>query len=232
MLEKCFGSQSQKLWQLGKGKVEKKANKDDPLILGVTGGIASGKSTVAEMLENLGAPVIDFDRLAREVVEPGQPALKEIVSVFGQGILKTDGTLDRKKLSKAVFSDPEKRKELESIIHPRIIEIFKKRVKNVLGKDAPSIIQAVIPLLFEVRLEHLVHKILLVYAPRETQIQRLIERDGISAEDAAKILGAQLPIDEKLGRADFVIRNEGSLEDTQRQVRELWEELQKVQNSK
>jgi len=142
-----------------------------------------------------------------------------------------------------VFSDPEKRKKLESIIHPRIIEIFKKRVKNVLGKDAPSIIQAVIPLLFEVRLEHLVHKILLVYAPRETQIQRLIERDGISAEDAAKILGAQLPIDEKilgaqlpidekLGRADFVIRNEGSLEDTQRQVRELWEELQKVQNSK
>ena len=208
--------------------MERKGNKDEPLILGITGGIATGKSTVAAMLESLGAPVIDFDRLAREVVEPGEEAFKEIVSLFGDSILKSEGTLDRKKLSRIVFDHPEKRKELERITHPRIVELFRRRTRRLAENESPSVIQAVIPLLFEAHLEHLVHKILLVYVPREMQIQRLIERDGISTEDAIKILEAQLPIDEKLESADFVIRNDGSLEETQRRVKHLWKELQTI----
>ena len=205
--------------------IQKKKNS---LLLGVTGGIATGKTTVVRMLEELGAPVIDFDLIAREVVEPGEPALKDIVGYFGEEILLKDGRLDREKLSGIVFQEVEKRRILESFTHPRIYEASERQVKKIVEKDPNAIIQLDIPLLIEQNLQHMVHKVLVVYIPREKQIARLIERDGISREGAVDRLGAQLPIDEKLGKADFVINNEKTLEETKRQVDDLWKALKDI----
>jgi len=202
---------------------------DNSLLLGVTGGIATGKTTVVRMLEELGAPVIDFDLLAREVVEPGRPAWKDIVAFFGETILLKDGSLDREKLSGIVFQDVEKRKKLETFTHPRIYEASGRQVKNIVEKNSNAIVQLDIPLLIEQNLQHMVHKVLLVYAPGDKQIERLIERDGISREGAVNRLRAQLPIDEKLNRADFVIYNEKTLEETKRQVEDLWQALNDMQ---
>jgi len=201
------------------------------LIVGVTGGIASGKSTVARMLEKLGAPSVDFDLIARQIVVPGKPAFKEIVAFFGEKVLMKEGGLDRKKLAAIVFQDESKRKTLENITHPRIVDAFLDQIGEITKRDPQAIIQAVIPLLFEANLRHLVHKVLVVYIPQEMQIERLMERDGISREAAQNILKAQLPIDEKLGYADFVIHNEGTLEETRKQVEKSWEELKKHQES-
>lgn len=202
------------------------------MLLGVTGGIASGKTSVANMLEEMGAPIIDFDVLAREVVKPGKPAWKEIVAYFGEHILFEDGNLNRKLLSRIVFKDEEKRRKLEGFTHPRIADEFTKQANDITANHPNAIIQVVVPLLIEANMQGIFHKILLVYVPRETQIERLILRDGITREEAESILAAQLDIDEKVGYADFVIRNQGSLEDTRKQAEELWEELEKIQRGK
>jgi dephospho-CoA kinase len=204
-----------------------KGTRGKALIVGVTGGIASGKSTVSKMLEALGAPIIDYDVIAREIVEPGEPAWKDIVGYFGVQVIGADRRIDRKKLSHIVFRDEEKRKKLESFTHPRIIEIAAQQADKIAEKNPNAVIQEVIPLLFEAKLQHLVHKVILVYIPREAQIERLMKRDGISWEAAESILKAQLPIDGKLGYADFVIHNEGTLEETRRQVERVWEEIKK-----
>jgi len=204
----------------------------DLLVLGVTGGIASGKSTVANMLAELGAPIIDFDLLARQVVKPGQPAFKNIITVFGDGVIDKNGTLDRKRLSGIVFRDPEKRKRLEGITHPRIFEVFLRQIREMAQKDPHGIVQAVIPLLFEVNLRNLVHKVLVVYISPDKQIERLTKRDKISHKEAENILKAQMPIDEKVGLADFVIRNEGHVDETKRKVKALWQALQEAQQKK
>ena len=203
--------------------------KTNVLLLGVTGGIASGKTTVANLFADLGAAIIDFDIIARQVVEPGTPCFGEIIEFFGQGIVDIDGHLDRKMLSGIVFEDKEKRKKLEGILHPRIFDIFISRTNEITKNDPDAIIQAVIPLLFEAGLQHLVHKTLVVYVPREKQIERLIKRDKITGDQAAKILKAQLPIDEKTGMADFVINNENALDETKGQVEELWQKLKQIQ---
>jgi len=130
-----------------------------------------------------------------------------------------------------VFGDMEKRKKLESLTHPRIFEEFYSQVEKISAKDPDVIIQVGIPLLIELNLQYRFHKVLLVYIPREMQIERLMKRDGIGREAAESILKAQLPIDEKLGYADFVIHNEGTLADTRRQVEQVWEELKKCQKS-
>ena len=201
--------------------------KDHRLLLGVTGGIASGKSTVAGMFGELGAPVIDFDDLAREVVKPGTPGLRKIAEYFGEQVLRPHGILDRKKLSKIVFGDPLKRKELESITHPFVFEEFTKKVAEIDHKQNAEVIQAVVPLLFELDLKSMFDKVLVVYVKPAQQIKRLIARDKISEPDAARILKAQLPIDEKVKGADFVIDNNGSLAQTKEQVKNLWPLLKK-----
>jgi dephospho-CoA kinase len=208
-------------------KERAKEIKGGHVILGVTGGIASGKTTVARMLEELGARVIDFDRLARQIVEPGKPALKEIAAFFGDGVLGSDGRLDRRGLGSLVFQDEKKRKELERITHPRIVAVFHEQVRAMAEKGPALIIQAVIPLLFEANLGHLVHKVLLVYIPREMQVERFMSRDGVSREAAENVLQAQWPIDEKIPLSDFVIRNDRSPEETRKQVEALWEEVTK-----
>jgi len=206
----------------GKGKV---------MLLAVTGGIATGKSTISRILGELGAPLIDFDLLARQVVEPGKTAWKEIVDYFGKGVVKDDGRIDRKRLSEIVFQDVEKRKKLEGMTHPRIFEEFDRQVKEIASSDPDAIIQAGIPLLIELNLQHQFDKVLLVYAPQQTQIDRLMKRDRISREAAKNILKAQMPIDEKLRLSDFVIHNEGSLEETRKQVEAVWQELKKMKNT-
>ncbi len=216
----------------GLQQLEEIRGKDQRVLLGVTGGIASGKSTVARMLEELGAPIIDFDLLSRVVVEPGKEAWKDIVAFFGEQVLNPDKTLDRKKIAEIVFRDAEKRKKLEGHIHPRIYEDFKTQVKELTQKDPQAIIQVVVPLLIEANLQHLFHKILVVYVPEEIQIQRLMERDRIPREMARSILSAQLSIEEKKTYADYVVDNSGSPENTKKQAREVWRKLQEYQKDR
>jgi len=202
---------------------------DNRLVVGVTGGIATGKTTVCNMLKELGAYLIDFDEIARKIVEPGKPAWNQIVDYFGKQVLLKDGNIDRKKLSNIVFSDLEKRKMLESFTHPKIYDEFVKQVNLIAQKDDNAVIQVAIPLLIELNMQYRFHKIIVVYTSPEIQIERLMKRDGITRQQAENIIKAQLPIDEKVGFADFVINNEGSIEDTKRQVKELWNKLIELQ---
>lgn len=194
-------------------------------VLGVTGSIATGKSTVADMLVDCGAPMIDFDLLAREVVEPDQPAWNDIVHAFGKQVLNADRSLNRAALSRIVFQDESKRKQLESFTHPRIQELFQLKRERLIKDDPDLIIQAVVPLLFEVKMQHLFRKVLLVYAPPEVQKARLMSREKIDAEEASRRIRSQIPIDEKVPISDYVVYNDRSPEETQRQVEALWPKI-------
>ena len=205
---------------------------DNRLVIGITGGIASGKSTVCNMLKELGVYLIDLDEISRKIVEPEKPAWKQIVDYFGEDILLEDKNINRKKLSNIVFSDLEKKKKLESFIHPKMYNEVVKRINDIVKKDPDAIIQVDVPLLIELNMQYRFHKIVVVYISPEKQIERLIKRDGITREEAENILKAQLPIDEKVGYADFVINNEGSVEETRKQVIELWENLRKIQEER
>jgi len=205
---------------------------DNRLLLGVTGSIATGKSTVAEMLEELGAPIIDFDVLSRVVVEPDKPAWKEIVAYFGKQVLQEDRTLDREKLRDIVFQDMEKRKKLESFTHPGIGEEFLKLVEKYTSETPDAIIQVVIPLLIETSMQAMFDNLLMVYVPMEEQIKRLIARDNITEELAMNIIRAQVPVEEKKGYCDLIIDNSGSIEETRKKAAALWEELKKIQQAR
>ncbi len=202
---------------------------DNRLLLGVTGGIASGKTTVAKMLEEKGAKTIDFDVLARLVVEPDKPAWKQIVSYFGEQVLNEDRSLNRKKLSDIVFGDLEKRKKLESFTHPQIHMEFVRKLNDITAKDPNAIIQVVIPLLVELNLQYLFHKLLVVYVSDDEMAKRLAIRDNISEDQARKIMASQLPIKDKIGFADYVIDNSGTPEETRVKVDELWQLLKSAQ---
>ncbi len=213
----------------GISQVEAIRGTDNRLLVGVTGGIASGKTTVANLLEEQGAPIIDFDVLARVVVEPDKPAWKQIVTYFGEQVLNEDLTLDRKKLSDIVFVDLEKRKKLESFTHPQIQIEFVRQLNEITSRDPNAIIQVVIPLLLELNLQHLFHKVLVVSVSQDEMAMRLAGRDGITQVQARKMLSSQLPMEEKLGFADFVIDNSGTLDQTRTKVEELWGQLKEVQ---
>jgi phosphoglycolate phosphatase len=193
------------------------------LRLALTGGIASGKSTVAEMLVARGAGHIDFDILARRAVAPGSPGFDETVALFGPGILKADGDLDRPKISRAIFSDPELKQKLEAIIHPRAWELMGEDLAAMDGKAA---VVVSLPLLFEGGLERFFSPIVLVFADPETQLTRLLARnpelDRVAAEN---ILAAQWPAPPKVMGSSYVINNSGSREDTARQVDAIWKAL-------
>jgi dephospho-CoA kinase len=164
----------------GEEIIKKLRGNDNRLLIGVTGSIATGKTTVADMLEKLGAKTIDFDMLSRVVVEPGKPVYNDIVAFFGKQVLRKDKTLDREKIRDIVFRDLEKKKKLESFQHPRINEEFLKLVEHYTGEDPDTIIQAVVPLLIEANMQPLFHHALMVYATEEEQKRRLIERDGLT----------------------------------------------------
>jgi dephospho-CoA kinase len=198
------------------------------MLLGVTGGIASGKSSVSDMLSKLGSPLIDFDLLARQVVEPGTQGYKDIVDYFGKQVLQENGELDRKKLSDVVFSDMEKRKKLESFTHPYIYDGFFKGIEAITKTQPNAIIQVSVPLLIELNLQFLFDKLLVVHVKPQTQAKRLTARDEITMSEAENIMKSQLPIDEKASYADFVINNEGTLAETEKQVKEVWKALIKM----
>ena len=191
-----------------------KSQNQEPLRIGLTGGIASGKSTVADMFADLGVPVIDTDVIARDVVRPGQPALEEIREAFGAGVIAADGTLDRSAMRAIVFGDDAARRRLEAILHPKIRETTIEQAETAGG--AYQVV--VVPLLVESSLRAFVDRVLVVDCDEEIQVVRLLERDTESEQQARKILAAQSTRDERLAIADAVIENEGSLEDTREQV--------------
>ncbi|HKJ76378.1 MAG TPA: dephospho-CoA kinase [Gammaproteobacteria bacterium] len=182
------------------------------LVVGLTGGIGSGKSTVAELFAGKGIPVIDADAITRELVEPGQPALAEIAQRFGPGMLDDDGRLDRRRLRQEAFATPERRRELEAILHPRVREAVRERVQTLDGTHPYCIVA--IPLLVESGMQELVDRILVVDVPVSVQIARTVRRDGVSEEQVRAILEAQAGRDERLAWADDVLdntSNDGSL---------------------
>jgi dephospho-CoA kinase len=188
--------------------------------LGLTGSIATGKSTVSQMFKDEGCPVIDADLIAREVVEPGTPVLEEIVRHFGEHILHDDGTLNRKRLGEIVFEHPEEREKLNSMVHPAVRMEMKERSEAAEAAGEPLIILD-IPLLIENDLYYLVDEVLVVYVPDEVQKERLITRNGYTEEEADQRITSQMPIEKKRKEADYIIDNSGTLEDTRAQVKEL-----------
>jgi dephospho-CoA kinase len=191
-------------------------------LIGLTGGIASGKSTVAMILKQLGAAVINADDLSREVVQPGKEAWKEIVEMFGSDILQPDKTLDRKKLRTMVFDDPEKRKKLEAIIHPKVRALAEKRIRE-LAATGRSVVVYEVPLLFEGQLHHWLRPVILVACDVETQRQRLRNRDHLTNTEAQQHIDAQMSLEEKRKLADYVIENNGNLEELEQQVKSVLE---------
>jgi dephospho-CoA kinase len=194
-------------------------------LLGLTGGIASGKSTVAAILRRLGAATINADELSREVVQPEQDAWKEIITTFGPDILQEDKTLDRRKLRKIVFDNPEARKRLEAIIHPRVRALAEKKIGE-LAAAGNSIIVYEVPLLFEAQIHLWLRPVILVACKIGTQRKRLLERDHLTEIEAQQHLDAQMNLEEKRKLADYVIENDGNLEELEKQVRTV---LQKIQ---
>ncbi len=188
-----------------------------PLRIGLTGGIASGKSLVADMFAELGAPVIDTDVIARQVVEPGQPALDEIVSRFGERMIDADGNLDRAAMRETVFANDADRRALEAILHPRI-GAEARRQADLAGGDYQLI---VVPLLVDSQLRQFVDRVLVVDCEESTQLQRLLARDRESPDQARRILAAQASREERLAIADDVINNDHSIEHVRNQVLDL-----------
>lgn len=186
--------------------------------IGLTGGIATGKSTVSAMLVQYGAILIDADQVAREVVLPGSPVLSEVFARFGQALRQEDGSLHRKKLGEIIFNDPDARKDLEGILHPPIRSIMRQRMQQFEAEQPNRLVVADIPLLFESGHWEMYEQVLLVYVPEKVQIARLMEREGINKEQARLRISAQMPIEEKRKLADVVIDNSGTLEETKRQV--------------
>jgi dephospho-CoA kinase len=190
----------------------------------LTGGIATGKSHVRAGFERRGVPTIDSDRLARDAVAPGSRGLAAVVDRFGPGVLDSSGALDRQKMARIVFGDPAARKVLETIIHPEVRRVTDAWFASLDPSKHPYAI-ADIPLLYEVNRDRDFDVVIVVAAEPETQLSRVMARDAVSEAEAHQRLAAQLPIEEKVRRADYVIRTDGTLEETDRQVREVWERL-------
>ena len=194
------------------------------IVIGLTGGIASGKSTISSMLQEKGIRVVDADHIARVVVEVGEPAYNQIVEEFGIEILKEDKTINREKLGTIIFSDENKRQTLNSIVHPAVRKEMLKQVEEEKNKQSNAVVLD-IPLLFESKLTHIVDKTLLVYVDQETQMKRLMKRNGYNEEEAKMRMDSQLPLYEKRELSDYIIDNNGSIESTKKQLNYLLEKI-------
>ena len=179
------------------------------LRVGLTGGIASGKSTVARIFRELGAHVLDADRIAREIVPPGSPALARIARAFGKEMLRPDGTLDRAALGSVVFSDAGKRRVLEGMLHPLILDEIDRRIDALEHDDPAGLVVVEAALILELGRQGEFDTLVVVWADEGQQRRRMIQRDNLSAEEAQRRLDAQMPLSEKRGRAQFVIDNSG-----------------------
>lgn len=202
------------------------------LNVGLTGGIACGKSTVSEMFVSLGAYLMDFDKLAHEVQEPGKPAWHEIISYFGRDILEPDQKINRNKMAAIVFNHPEKLKALNEIVHRPALKEWHVRLEKIKAGDPRAIVLSETPLLFEGKLQRLFDLTILVMIPSEEQINRLIMRNDVSREEARLRLACQMPINDKISLADIVIDNQGTMGETEKKVKEVWQELLRREEKK
>ncbi|MGC8228758.1 dephospho-CoA kinase [Pseudobacillus badius] len=195
------------------------------VVIGLTGGIASGKSTVSRLLQEMGYTIVDADVAARAVVEPGRPALAQIAEAFGQEMLLADGSLDRGRLGDLIFHNEEHRKKLNSIVHPAVRQFMLAEKDAAMAAGKQTVIMD-IPLLYESELTWMVEKVIVVYTDETTQLDRLIARNSLSAEAAKARIASQLPLAEKAKKADAVINNNGTIEQTKEQLLRVIEEWQ------
>ena len=193
------------------------------LKIGLTGGIASGKSTVSRMIREHSIPIVDADICAREVVEPGEEAYKKIAETFGKGILNSDGTINRKQLGEIIFPNEDKRKQLNAIVHPEVRKRMLSKVEECESSGEKACVLD-IPILIESNLMNWVDKILVVYVPIHVQQKRLMERDQLVEEAALARINAQMPLDEKKQYADAIIDNSGAMEETKKQLEAILKE--------
>ena len=190
-------------------------------VIGLTGGIAAGKSTVAKYFQEQGAAVIDADQLARDAVSPGSPALRTIVDIYGSEMLLPDGNLDRKRLGRTIFADPEKRRQLERIVHPEIRRLAEEKIAVEAAKGQ-SVVFYMAPLLIETGATDRVDEVWVVTVRPEVQRQRLMARDGISQDQVDCMIASQMPLAEKESYGRIVIDNSGSLEETRQILAQVW----------
>lgn len=196
--------------------------------IAITGGIATGKSTVADMLRHFGCAVIDADRIARNVVKPGTPCWYALYELLGQDMFFSDGSLRRMEIRKKIANDPNIRQQVNAITHPAITEAMENEWKHHIVDYPERIVIFDVPLLYESGREGEFSFVIVVYVPREIQITRLIARDGVSRKEAEKMVDMQLSIDEKARRANYVIDNSRSLEYTREQVDRMWGHLKAI----
>ncbi|MGE7605183.1 dephospho-CoA kinase [Peribacillus frigoritolerans] len=192
-------------------------------IIGITGGIASGKSTVSLYLQELGFTIVDADLASRAVVEPGEEAYHQVVKAFGEDILLTDGNIDRVKLGSIIFNDQEKRLLLNGIMHPAVRNWMRVKTEVALSSGEETVFMD-IPLLFESKLTFMVDKTLLIYVDEQVQLQRLMNRNGLSEKEALARINSQMPLADKKALADAVIDNNGDINETKRQVKAILSE--------
>ncbi|WP_310549803.1 dephospho-CoA kinase [Paenibacillus glufosinatiresistens] len=195
------------------------------MIMGLTGGIASGKSTVSALLQRRGARLVDADVIAREVMLPGHPVLAAVVEHFGRDLLLPDGSLNRAALGERVFGNPEALHTLNGLTHPAIRAEIREQMQRLDSEQPSGLVIVDIPLLYESGLETMFKSVLVVYVPRAVQLERLMARNGLTREQAVKRLDAQMDIEQKRLRADYVIDNSGSPEAAEEQVGLLWDRL-------
>ncbi len=197
------------------------------MIVGLTGGIVGGKSTVASMFKDLGAKIIDADKLGHSVILPNKPAWKKIVKIFGKDILRNDLTVDRGKLGKIVFTNQALLKKLNEITHPEITKMIKREINSEINKthNQEKILIIDAALIYEAKIDRLIDKIIVVYIDEDEQIKRLAIRNNLSKEEALQRIKSQMPMKEKVEMADYMIDNSGSLEKTKEQVEKIWKNL-------
>lgn len=195
------------------------------IVAGLTGGIATGKSTVSRMLASMGAGVVDADRIARQVVARGLPAWQRIVTAFGRGVLLPEGEINRPVLADMVFGHPDKQATLNRIVHPEVRLEMRRRVERLRQSKSTDVAILDVPLLIEAGWHDDLNEIILVYAPELLQLQRLMARDGLSQGDASRRIGSQMPIDQKRALSTIVIDNSGSLEATREQAEAVYARL-------
>ena len=198
------------------------------LVVGLTGGVASGKTAVSQVLREEGATILDADLIARELVQPHQPAWEELRRAFGDEILNPDGSVQRKKLAAQIFSHPEKREVLNAILHPRIRNEIQSRLRVIRERDPGAVVVVDAALLVESGDYEGMDGVIVVSASETQQVDRLREREGLSEDAARQILASQTSVEERFRVADFVIRNEGSLEDTRRRAKEIFQALKRM----
>jgi dephospho-CoA kinase len=194
-------------------------------VIGLTGGIATGKSTVSALLEKAGAVIIDADRIARQVVKKGLPAYREIIENFGESILLPDGEINRSALGDIIFNDPQKKQLLNRIVHPHVKKEQNRQLKGIEKKDPGAIVILDIPLLIETQTYRDLSEVIVVYAPEHIQMKRLMQREDISKSDALTRIRSQIPIEEKKDKATIVIDNSGTRENTRKQTLKLFQRL-------